>query len=296
MRRPLAHRAEVARRGDDPPAEVLGPDPVDDHAGGQRVVLRRDRPRQLEPAAPLCERPGFLRTRRPRGTAAGPRRRGWPGCRGGGRSGCSGSGLRPATWITAYLAGDVLLELLQLGPLCLERGLRRIVEEPFDLLGPPDREDTCLARDLLEGPRVGVAELGAVARVAEVGVAERGEGVPEGERRPEVRLAAPGRPRGPRPPPPGPWRHPASGRPRRGTSATSPGGDGPRWPSCRRDSPSSGRAIPSGDPRPWRARPSSARGRPCGDWPASRRPTRTAPSLPGQPARGSSGPRPRGTR
>ena len=52
MRRRLAVLAEVARRRDDPPAEMLLPDPVDHHPGGQRVVGARDPPRQRHaPAA-----------------------------------------------------------------------------------------------------------------------------------------------------------------------------------------------------------------------------------------------------
>ena len=48
---PFAQDAEVAGGGDQPPAEVVLPDPVDHHARGQRVVGTRDRAGQLEPAA-----------------------------------------------------------------------------------------------------------------------------------------------------------------------------------------------------------------------------------------------------
>ena len=38
VRRPLAEAAEVARGADDAPAEVVHPDAVDQHAGGERVL------------------------------------------------------------------------------------------------------------------------------------------------------------------------------------------------------------------------------------------------------------------
>ena len=47
----LAPRAEVAGRGDDPPAEVVLPDPIDQHPGRQRVRLRVSQPVRRAPAA-----------------------------------------------------------------------------------------------------------------------------------------------------------------------------------------------------------------------------------------------------
>src|SRR5262249_45173462 len=51
MRGWIAARAEIARREDDWLAEVVGPDPVDEDARGERVVGRNDRLRQLETTA-----------------------------------------------------------------------------------------------------------------------------------------------------------------------------------------------------------------------------------------------------
>ena len=57
VRRPVALRAEVARRVDQAGAEVVLPDAVDDHAGRQRRALGDDGVGQFEPAAALRERP-----------------------------------------------------------------------------------------------------------------------------------------------------------------------------------------------------------------------------------------------
>ena len=51
MARRLAADAEVRRRRDDPPAEVVLPDPVDHHPGRQRMIGPGQPVRQLEPAA-----------------------------------------------------------------------------------------------------------------------------------------------------------------------------------------------------------------------------------------------------
>src|SRR5262249_18478465 len=53
VRRPLAERAEVGGRADDAPAEVPGPDAVDDDAGRQGIILTGNSLSQLEPAATL---------------------------------------------------------------------------------------------------------------------------------------------------------------------------------------------------------------------------------------------------
>ena len=51
MRRHFASRAEVAGRGDDPAPEVVLPEPVDDHTGGQRVIRPADPAGEFEPPA-----------------------------------------------------------------------------------------------------------------------------------------------------------------------------------------------------------------------------------------------------
>ena len=56
MRRRFGQHAEVVGRAHDPVAEMPLPDPIDDHARGQRVVLRRDPARQLAPAASAGDR------------------------------------------------------------------------------------------------------------------------------------------------------------------------------------------------------------------------------------------------
>ena len=62
MARRLGLHAQVVRRADEALAEVVHPEAVDRHAGGQRVVAAGDRLGQLQPAAPLGEglavRPG----------------------------------------------------------------------------------------------------------------------------------------------------------------------------------------------------------------------------------------------
>ena len=56
MARRLAGGAEVVGRGHEPAAEQVQPDPVDHHAGGQRVRGRGEPVRQLEAAAARCDR------------------------------------------------------------------------------------------------------------------------------------------------------------------------------------------------------------------------------------------------
>ena len=51
MRRRLAELAEVARRADEPAPEMVLPDAVDDHAGGERILRLR------EPRASAARRP-----------------------------------------------------------------------------------------------------------------------------------------------------------------------------------------------------------------------------------------------
>ena len=55
MARRLAAGAEIVRRADEALAEVMHPDAVHDHAGGERIALGGDRLRQLEPAAAFLE-------------------------------------------------------------------------------------------------------------------------------------------------------------------------------------------------------------------------------------------------
>ena len=73
MSRRLAAEPEIGRRGDDPPAEVVLPDPVDHHAGASSgwpgCVSQL---RQLEPAAALRAQPAAA-ARRP-GTRTEERR------------------------------------------------------------------------------------------------------------------------------------------------------------------------------------------------------------------------------
>ena len=76
VRRPLAAKAEVARGRDDALAEMMLPEPIDDHARRQRIVLRRDPVRQCEPPAGAV---GHRRDRRVRGLAAGRDNRGEAG-------------------------------------------------------------------------------------------------------------------------------------------------------------------------------------------------------------------------
>ena len=52
----LGAEAEVAGRADQPGAEVVHPDPVDPDARRQRIGGVDDRPRQLQPPAPVRER------------------------------------------------------------------------------------------------------------------------------------------------------------------------------------------------------------------------------------------------
>ena len=82
MGRRFAAEPEVGRRGDDPPAEVVLPDPVDHDARRQGIVGLSQPLRQLEPSAALrpiqpaaARRPG-MRTEGPR---AGRRRPGLSG-------------------------------------------------------------------------------------------------------------------------------------------------------------------------------------------------------------------------
>ena len=51
MRRLLAHLAEVVERRDDAAAEVMLPEPIDDHARGQRIVRRREPLGERQPPA-----------------------------------------------------------------------------------------------------------------------------------------------------------------------------------------------------------------------------------------------------
>ena len=81
MRRPLAVDAEVARRVDQPGAEVLLPDAIDDHAHRDR--LRGDRARELEPAAALRERHALAGAQHRQEAARHRHRRGASGCRAG---------------------------------------------------------------------------------------------------------------------------------------------------------------------------------------------------------------------
>jgi hypothetical protein len=79
VRRPLARDAEVARRVDQTRTEVPLPDPVDDHARGDRLPV--DGIRELEPPAAFGEgRRAFPRTA-PTGNDAARRRPGCTGCR-----------------------------------------------------------------------------------------------------------------------------------------------------------------------------------------------------------------------
>ena len=56
VRRRLAAPAEIAGRADEAVAEMMQPDAVDHHAGGERVVLAGDGAGQLQPAAAFFER------------------------------------------------------------------------------------------------------------------------------------------------------------------------------------------------------------------------------------------------
>ena len=56
VRGPLAFGTEVARRADDPFAEVMLPDAVDHHTGRQRVVCGPEPASQLRPAAARADR------------------------------------------------------------------------------------------------------------------------------------------------------------------------------------------------------------------------------------------------
>ena len=56
MARRFAAHAEVARRGHQTRAEVVLPDPIDDHAGRERVLWARDRAGEFQPAAAERER------------------------------------------------------------------------------------------------------------------------------------------------------------------------------------------------------------------------------------------------
>ncbi len=62
MARRFAAEPEVGRRRDDSPAEVVLPDPVDHHAGRQRIVGSRQPVRQLEPAARVRRNRGWRLT------------------------------------------------------------------------------------------------------------------------------------------------------------------------------------------------------------------------------------------
>src|SRR5688572_25576571 len=56
MRRLLAKCAEVARGGNERPAEVQPPEAIDDDAGGKRIVSRADSFSQLAPPAAAGKR------------------------------------------------------------------------------------------------------------------------------------------------------------------------------------------------------------------------------------------------
>ena len=53
VRRWLPAHAEIAGRGDDPPAEVMLPETIHDHPRGQRVIRPREPGRQRRPPARL---------------------------------------------------------------------------------------------------------------------------------------------------------------------------------------------------------------------------------------------------
>src|SRR5690242_5337086 len=55
MRGLVAAHAEIARRAHQSLAEVPLPNPIDNHARGQRIVTVRDCAGQLQPATPLRE-------------------------------------------------------------------------------------------------------------------------------------------------------------------------------------------------------------------------------------------------
>ena len=56
MRRRLAAQAKIARRADQPGAEMLCPYTVDQHAGRQRIVGRHDSLGQLQSTAAVAKR------------------------------------------------------------------------------------------------------------------------------------------------------------------------------------------------------------------------------------------------
>ena len=78
----LAPGSEVAGGGHQSGAEVLVPDPIDQHPGGQRVVRAGDGLGEFEPAAPLGEGLGLAAGREhpeePAGDLALPGRPGLP--------------------------------------------------------------------------------------------------------------------------------------------------------------------------------------------------------------------------
>ena len=72
--------AEVAGGRHQRLAEVVHPDAVDDDPAGERIVGRRDRPGQVEPAAAVRERPAIRRRPGPAGTAGARDRPAGTGC------------------------------------------------------------------------------------------------------------------------------------------------------------------------------------------------------------------------